>query len=387
MQRTIFDHTHEDFRAMIREFLKREVVPRFPAWEAQGYAPREFYRELGRLGIMGFDIPEQYGGTGPTSYRYLMVIGEEAALAGISLGNYQVTAGIVLPYLLALANEEQKQRWLPACAAGEAVLAVAMTEPGTGSDLAAIRTTAKLSVDQTHYVLNGAKTFITNASQATHMVVAARTGDPGPERRGGLSLFVVDTATLGFRVGRRLDKIGLKFSDTCEVSFTDVRVPVGDLLGEQGQAFAYLGKNLPRERLAMAAGGCATAAAAIEYTLAYTRDRRAFGRPVAEFQNTKFVLAECAAELAAAQAMVDHAVVLEDVGELTAVDAATCKLFCTEMAGKVIDRCLQLHGGYGYIREYPIARLYADTRVSRIYGGTSEVMKTIIAKSLGTVAK
>ncbi|MGW6655880.1 acyl-CoA dehydrogenase family protein [Rhodococcus sp. NPDC055024] len=382
MKRTIFDDQHDAFREVFRAFLHKEVVPEFAKWEEQGYAPREFYRRLGELGVMGFDIPEEYGGAGPTSYRYLMIIGEEAALAGVSLGNYHASAGIVLPYLLTLANEEQKKRWLPACASGQAVLAVAMTEPGTGSDLAAIRTTAKLSDDGESYILNGAKTFITNASQATHMVVVARTDDPGENRRGGLSLFVVDTESAGFEVGRRLDKIGLKFSDTCEVSFTNVPVPVTDVLGEAGAAFGYLGQNLPRERLAMAAGGCATAAAAIAHAVSYTSDRRVFGKPVADFQNTKFVLAECATDLAAGQTMVDHAVALEDAGELSAVDAAICKLFCTEMAGRVIDKCLQLHGGYGYILEYPIARLYADTRVSRIYGGTSEVMKTIIAKSL-----
>lgn len=382
MLRTVFGPEHDQFRSMFRAFIDKEVVPAFPEWEKQGYAPREFYRRLGELGVMGFDIPEEYGGAGPTSYRYLMVIGEEAAAAGVSLGNFHVTTGIVLPYLLQLANDEQKRRWLPGCAAGDSVLAVAMTEPGTGSDLAAVRTSAQLSPDGRHYVLNGAKTFITNASQATHMVVVARTGASGDDRRGGLSLFVVDTSSEGFAVGRRLDKIGLKFSDTCEVSFTDVRVPATDLLGEEGEAFGYLGRNLPRERLAMAAGGCASAAAAIRFATAYTLERTAFGQPVASFQNTKFVLAECDAELAAGQAMVDRAVELEDSGELTAVDAAACKLFCTEMAGRIIDRCLQLHGGYGYVLEYPIARLYADTRVTRIYGGTSEVMKTIIAKSI-----
>ncbi|MFC9833771.1 acyl-CoA dehydrogenase family protein [Rhodococcus sp. NPDC127530] len=382
MKRTIFDDQHQDFRTMFRNFLEREVVPEFPKWEEQGYAPHEFYRKLGALGVMGFDIPVEYGGTGPTSYKYITIMTEEAALAGVSLGNYGVTTGIVLPYLLTLADDEQKKRWLPGCAAGETVLAVAMTEPGTGSDLAAIRTTARRDGD--HYILNGAKTFITNGSQSDLMVVVARTAPAdSADRRRGLSLFVVDTTSDGFEVGRRLDKIGLKFSDTCEVSFRDVEVPASDLLGEEGAAFSYLGNNLPRERLAIAVGGCATARAAIEHALAYTRDRHVFGQPVAAFQNTKFVLAECAAELQAAQAMVDKAIELDDARELTAVDAAHCKLFCTEMAGRVIDKCLQLHGGYGYMLEYPIARLYADTRVSRIYGGTSEVMKTIIAKSLG----
>jgi len=381
MKRTVFDAEHEAFRTMFRDFLAKEVVPEFGKWSEQGYAPHDFYRKLGDIGAMGFDIPEQYGGSGKTSYKYQAVIVEEAARAGVSLGNYSANTGIVLPYLLDLVNEEQAARWLPGCATGDTLLAVAMTEPGAGSDLAGIRTTARRDGD--HYILNGAKTFITGASQADLMIVVARTepADAG-DRRRGLTLLVVDTTLPGFAVGRRLEKIGLKTSDTCEVSFTDVRVPSANVLGEDGQAFQYLGRNLPRERLAIAAGACASARAGVEFTIAYTRDRKVFDRPVAEFQNTKFVLAECAAELEAAQSMIDAAIELDDVGDLSAVDAAQCKLFATEMAGRVIDKCLQLHGGYGYMLEYPIARLYADTRVSRIYGGTNEVMKSIIAKSI-----
>jgi acyl-CoA dehydrogenase len=381
MKRTVYGEEHEAFRKTIRSFIAKEVVPEYPTWEKAGFAPPSLYRKLADLGVTGFDIPEEYGGAGETSYRYHAIVTEEVARAGVSLGNYTTAWGIILPYLLNLATDEQKKRWLPDIAAGNALLAIAMTEPGTGSDLAGIRTSAVRDGD--FYVLNGAKTFITGASQAKLIVVVARTSKPEGNRRSGLSLLVMDTASEGFVVGKRLDKIGLKASDTCELSFTDVRVPAENLLGEEGGAFSHLGQNLPRERLSIAVGGYAVAAAAIEFTKAYVKDRMVFEQPVASFQNTKFVLAECATEVTAGESMIDRAIALEDVGELTAADAAQCKLFCTEMAGRVIDKCLQLHGGYGYILEYPIARLYADTRVNRIYGGTSEVMKTIIAKSIG----
>jgi alkylation response protein AidB-like acyl-CoA dehydrogenase len=309
---------------------------------------------------------------------------EEAARAHVSLGHYSVSTGIVLPYLLRLADAEQKRRWFPGLAAGDLTLCIAMTEPGTGSDLAGIRTTAKLTADGTHYVLNGAKTFISGARNSELCVVVARTSPAAAEdRRTGLSLLVVETSAEGFAYGRKLEKLGQRSIDASELSFTDVHVPVENLLGEEGRGFAYLGQNLPRERLSIGVHGVASAAAAVDLARDYTRDRMVFGQPVASFQNTKFVLAECAAEIEAGQAMVDKGLELDDAGELSAADAAKIKLFCTEMAGRVIDKCLQLHGGYGYVLEYPIARLYADTRVTRIYGGTSEVMKTIIAKDLG----
>jgi acyl-CoA dehydrogenase len=381
MQRTVYTEEHETFRKVVREFISKEVVPFRAEWDAAGFVPHDLYRQLGDLGAMGFDIPEAFGGAGPTSYKYQAILTEEAAHAAVSLGNYTVSTGIVLPYVLNIADDEQKQRWLPGIATGETLLAIAMTEPGTGSDLAGIRSTAVR--DGEHYVLNGCKTFITGASQADLVIVVARTAAASAEnRRAGLSLLVVDTASDGFQVGRRLDKIGLKSSDTCELSFTDVRVPVENLLGDEGKAFGYLGQNLPRERLAIAVEAYAAAAAAVDFTRDYVRDRKVFDHPVAEFQNTKFVLAECATEVTAAQSLIDRAMDLEDAGMLTAADAAQCKLFCTEVAGRVIDKCLQLHGGYGYMLEYPIARLYADIRVCRIYGGTSEVLKTIIAKSL-----
>ncbi len=382
MKRTVYDEDHEAFRMVIRDFIAKEVVPVHDAWERTGYASRDLYIKLGELGVMGFDIPETYGGAGPTSYKFQAIMSEEAARAGVTLGNHNLSTGIVLPYLLNLATEEQAKRWLPGCASGDTLLAIAMTEPGAGSDLAGIRTTATRNGD--FYVVNGAKTFITNGSQADLLVVVARTSAPdGSNRRTGLSLLVVDSTSEGFEVGRRLDKVGLHSSDTCELSFTDVRVPVANLLGEEGKAFDYLSANLPRERLAIGVTGYATARAAIDFTVRYVKDRTVFGKPVAAFQNTKFVLAECRAEVTALESMIDRAMELEESGDLTAADAAECKLVGTEVAGRVIDKCMQLHGGYGYILEYPIARMYADSRVSRIYGGTSEVQKTIIAKAMG----
>ncbi|MCZ9631136.1 acyl-CoA dehydrogenase family protein [Rhodococcus sp. BH5] len=384
MKRTVYAPEHEAFRETIRTFIAKQVTPNYPEWENANQVPRELFNQLAELGATSFDIPEEFGGAGPTSFKFQAVIQEETARAAVSFGHYGVSIGIVLPYLLRLADDEQKQRWLPGVASGETMLCIAMTEPGTGSDLAGIKTTARLSEDGTHYILNGAKTFITGARNSELCVAAARTSAPSEEdRRFGLSLLVVPTDSVGFNFGRKLDKIGMKSSDTNELSFTDVRVPVENLLGEQDKGFSYLGQNLPRERLSIGVGQTACAAAAIEFASEYVRQRQVFGKPVASFQNTKFVLAECATEVAAAQALADKGLDLDDSGELTAADAARIKLFCTEMAGRVIDKCLQLHGGYGYILEYPIARLYADTRVSRIYGGTSEVMKTIIAKDIG----
>lgn len=384
MKRTVFNEDHEAFRAMIRDFIANEVVPHFDAWEHEGLPPRDLFRKLGALGVMGFGIPEEYGGPGESSYKYQAVLNEECAYAGVMLGHYGVSTSIVLPYLLNLADEEQRRRWLPGIATGDIMLCVAMTEPGTGSDLAGIRTTAKLSADGTHYVLNGAKTFITGARNSELCVVAARTSPATPEdRRSGLSLLVVPTDSEGFAFGRKLEKIGLRSSDTNELSFTDVKVPVENVLGEEGQGFAYLGQNLTRERLAIGVEAAARARAAVDFTTEYVLARTVFGKPVASFQNTKFVLAECETEVAATQALCDQALHLEESGDLTPADAARVKLHGTEAAGRVIDKCLQLYGGYGYMLEYPIARMYADIRVNRIYGGTSEVMKSIIAKDMG----
>ncbi|ATD70077.1 MULTISPECIES: acyl-CoA dehydrogenase family protein [Gordonia] len=384
MQRRIFTEDHEAFRKTIRDFITKEVVPVYHDWEKQGHPPREFYNRLGDLGVLGIEAPEEFGGGGVTDFTYSLVIAEETSAAGVTFGSYSVHSNLILPYLMEYGTQEQKERWIPGFCSGEIMFAIAMTEPGTGSDLANIATTAKLSEDGSHYVLDGAKTFITGGALADRILVVARTTPFDPEnRRAGLSILVVDTKSEGFSVGRKIEKIGLKASDTAELSFDSVKVPVEDLLGEEGAGFKYLSHNLAQERLTIAIGASATAAAAVQHAIAYTKERDVFGKPVAAFQNTKFVLAECSAEVEAIRAIVDRALELHNAGELTVPDAARAKLFATETAGRVIDKCLQLHGGYGYVLEYPIARLYADTRVSRIYGGTSEVMKTIIAKDLG----
>ncbi|MEU8823196.1 acyl-CoA dehydrogenase family protein [Streptomyces sp. NPDC048636] len=384
MRRTVFNEDHEAFRQTIRDFIAAEVVPYYDEWREAGQAPRDFYKKLGELGVFGIEVPEEYGGAGETSFKFNAVITEECARAGVSFGGSGVHTGLCLPYLLEYATEEQKRRWLPSFVSGDMMTAIAMTEPGTGSDLAGMKTTAKLSEDGTHYVLNGAKTFITGGVLADRVLVCARTAAATPEdRRAGISILVVDTTSEGYAVGRKLEKLGLKTSDTAELSFTDVKVPVEDLLGEEGKAFGYLAHNLPQERLGIAIGAYAQAAAALEFAKSYVQDRTVFGKSVASFQNTKFTLADCKSEVDAMQAVVDRALEAHDAGELTAADAASAKLFTTERANIVIDKCLQLHGGYGYMMEYSIARLYADTRVNRIYGGTSEVMRSIVAKSMG----
>ncbi|WP_151772113.1 acyl-CoA dehydrogenase family protein [Streptomyces abyssomicinicus] len=384
MRRTVFSEDHEAFRATLRDFIAKEVTPHYEQWERQGYVPKDFYLKLGELGIFGMEVPEEYGGAGITDIRYDAILLEEQNRAAVTFGGGGVHAALCLGYLLKYATEEQKHRWLPQHMSGETMYAIAMTEPGTGSDLAGMVTRAELSADGTHYVLNGAKTFITGGAQADRVLVVCRTS-PAPEdnRRLGLTILNVDAHAEGFAVGRKLEKIGQKATDTAELSFTDVKVPVEDLLGEEGKAFFYLTDNLVKERLVIGIGAVASAWAAIEFARDYTKERLVFGKPVASFQNTKFVLAECAAEAEAAQALVDKSLQLYDTGEVSSADAAKVKVFCTEVAGRVIDKCLQLHGGYGYMLEYPIARLYASTRISRIYGGTNEVQKSVIAKDLG----
>jgi alkylation response protein AidB-like acyl-CoA dehydrogenase len=384
MRRTIYTEDHQSFRETIRSFIEKEVTPVYDEWYEAGIVPHDFYLKLGELGVWGIQVPEEYGGAGIESFKYSAVITEELARAGVSFGGSSTHVGLCLPYLLKLATKDQMERWMPGFVSGEEMWAIAMTEPGTGSDLAGMTTNAKLTEDGKHYVLNGAKTFITGGVNADRVIVCARTAPATPEdRRGGITLLAVDTSLPGYEVGRKLDKLGLKVSDTAELSFTDVQVPVEDVLGEVGKGFSYLGQNLPVERLGIAVGAYAQAAAAVEFAKAYVHDRKVFGTAVASFQNTKFELAACKAEVDAAEAVVDRDIEAEDAGTLTAAEAASAKLFCTEVAHRVVDRCLQLHGGYGYMNEYPIARLYADNRVNRIYGGTSEVMKLIIAKDMG----
>ena len=381
MQRTIFDEDHAAFREAVRDFMRAEVVPHVDEWEKNGAVPREVFTRTAELGINGLQIPEEYGGGGMDSFLFNMIAFEEIGYAAASLGGLQVHLNTVLPYFLDYCNEEQKQRWFPGFADGSLIASIAMTEPGTGSDLAGMKTTAVRDGDD--FILNGSKTFITGGINADLVIVAARTANDENDRRHGLTLLVVEDGMPGFIKGRNLDKLGLKSSDTAELAFQDVRVPAANVLGEVDKGFAMLGNNLSQERLSIAITAQATATAAHRLALEYVNERLVFGRPVAHFQNTKFVLAECATQLQAGQSMIDQAVTALDDGTLTPADAAMVKLFVTEAQGRIIDECLQLHGGYGYMREYAISRLYADARVSRIFGGTNEVMKVVVAKSLG----
>ena len=379
MHRTLFDSDHEDFRSMVRRFFADRAVPRYDKWMEEGHPDREFWLEAGALGLLGVQIPEEHGGGGESSFLYNVILTEEAQHAGLALGGVRVHTDICMPYFLELATPEQQARWLPKLATGEAISALAMSEPGAGSDVKAMSTRAVRDGD--HYVVNGSKTFITNGLMADLVILAVKT-DPEAGRKG-ISLLVVETDTPGFERGRRLDKIGLKSQDLAELSFSDMRVPVANLLGEEGSGFGYLTRNLAQERLSIAVNSQAAAARAVETTVEYVTQRQAFGTTVGSFQNTKFELAACATDVEAGQSLLDRALLAHEKGELTPADAAKVKLFCTELQGRVVDRCLQLHGGYGYILEYPIARAYADARVTRIYAGSSEIMKTIIAKDIG----
>ncbi|HVX20589.1 MAG TPA: acyl-CoA dehydrogenase family protein [Acidimicrobiales bacterium] len=381
MRRAWWTEEHEQFRSMVRRFLQAEVVPNFEEWRAAHRVPKEFFRQAAAAGITGISIPVEYGGGGEPSYSYRALLQEEVALAQVATGPLRCHMDIVLPYFLRFADEEQRRRWLPGIAAGELVTAIAMTEPGTGSDLAGISTVAERDGDV--YRLKGSKTFITGGLVADLVVVVARTRRDPANRRDGLTLLVVEDGTPGFVRGGNLPKIGLEVQDTAELFFDDVQVPVANRLGEEHEAFSYLGQNLAQERLSIAAGSLAAAKAALAATVGYVRERRVFDRRVADFQNTKFELAAVATEVEAGEALIDRAIGALDAGELDPADAAKVKLFCTELQGRAVDRCLQMFGGYGYVTDYPIARLYADARVTRIYGGTSEVMKSIISKSIG----
>ncbi|MFI7188234.1 acyl-CoA dehydrogenase family protein [Nocardia nova] len=380
MRRELFTADHESFRALAREFIDKHVVETYPDWERAGRMPREIFTRLGELGLLGIAIPEEYGGAGLRDYRYNVVLQEEAARALVTLSTVRTQLDVILPYFLDYADAAQRERWFPGLASGRLLTAIAMTEPGTGSDLAGVRTTAVRDGD--HYVLSGAKTFITGGLLADLVIVVCRTSTDPDNRRHGLTLLVVEDGMPGFSRGRVLEKMGCKVQDTVELSFDEVRVPVANRLGAEGAAFGYLGHNLPQERLTVAVGSVAQSRAALTATVDYVKQRKAFGTPVASFQNTKFELAAMSAEIEAAQTMLDRAVADLVDGELSGADAARVKLFCTEVQARVVDRSLQLFGGYGYMMEYPIARLYTDARVARIYAGTSEVMKTIIAKSL-----
>ena len=379
--RQLFTDDHQAFRESFAAFIAKEITPHYLDWERDGIAPRELYAAAGQFGFLGMAVPEQYGGGGTKDFRFNMVLAEELAAAGIGGAGLGLTLhnDITTPYFIEYCTDEQKARWLPGIASGELITAIAMTEPGTGSDLAGIATTAVRDGDE--YVLNGSKTFITNGINSDLVIVAAKT-DP-TQRHTGMSLLVVERGMAGFERGRNLEKIGMHSQDTAELFFNDVRVPVANLLGEEGKAFNYLTANLAQERLSIAVSGVASARAALDWTVAYVKERTAFGQPIAAFQNTKFTLAEVKTSVDVAQAYVDQCVQQLNEGTLSAADAAQAKYWCTELQQQAVTECLQLFGGYGYMLEYPIARAYADARITSIYGGTTEVMKTIIAKGLG----
>ncbi|MBP2704910.1 acyl-CoA dehydrogenase family protein [Microbispora sp. RL4-1S] len=378
MRRDLFDEEHDLFRETVREFMSREVVPHHDQWEKDGIVPREVWKKAGELGMFGFSIPEEYGGSGISDFRYNTVVVEEIIRAGASGLGFGLHNDIMAPYLVDMTNDEQKRRWLPGFAAGELITAIAMTEPGAGSDLQGVRTTARREGD--HYVVNGQKTFITNGINSDLVVVVAKT-DPEAGAKG-TTLLVVERGMEGFTRGRNLEKVGMHAQDTAELFFDDVRVPVANRLGDaDGQGFVQLMVNLPQERLSIAVAAVAAAETVLESTIEYCRNRTAFGRSIGKFQHTRFLLAELATEVEIARHYVDKCVRALNAKELTAVDAAKAKWWTTELQNKVVDRCLQLHGGYGYMLEYPVAKAWLDSRVQTIYGGTTEIMKEIIGRS------
>ncbi|MCP2324243.1 acyl-CoA dehydrogenase [Hamadaea flava] len=376
MNRDIFTADHLAFAELVRAFIDKEITPHHDRWETEGVVDRSVWRAAGAAGLLGFFVDERYGGGGVVDQRFNAVLTEELARAGASGPAFGLHNDIIGPYLTDLTTDEQKQRWLPGFCSGELITAIAMSEPGAGSDLQGITTTAVRDGDS--YVLNGQKTFISNGILADLVIVVART-DPAAGHRG-ISLLVVERDTPGFERGRNLDKIGQKAQDTAELFFSDVRVPAANLLGVEGQGFAYLMRNLPYERLSIAVAALAGAETVFEQTLAYCKERQAFGRPIGSFQHNRFVLAEIATELRLGRVFVDRCLV---ESTLTAETAAMAKWWCTELQKRTVDRCLQLHGGYGYMREYPVAKAYLDARVQTIYGGTTEIMKEVIGRSLG----
>ncbi len=379
LPRSIFSEEHESFRDSYRKFLDKEVVPYHAEWEETGYVDREVWLKAGKAGFLCPSMPEAYGGAG-ADRLFSMVLMEENVRAHATGLGFGLHSEIVAPYLLRYGSEEQKEHYLPRMARGEIIGAIAMSEPGAGSDLQAIKTQAKKD-DSGDYVMSGQKTFITNGWHADLVIVVAKT-DPTKGAKG-TSLILVERGMPGFEKGKRLKKLGLKAQDTAELFFSDVRIPAGNLLGGEGQGFIYLMQELPWERMQIAIGAVASAQQAIDETMAYVRERKAFGTPVSTFQNTRFKIAEMQSQVQMARIFVDHCIATLLKGELDGATAAMAKLTTTEIQAKVIDECLQLHGGYGFMWEYGIARSYADARVSRIYGGTNEIMKEVIARSLG----
>ncbi len=375
--RTLFSSEHELFRESVRKFFEQEAVPFHAQWEKDGHIDRALWNKAGEAGMLCSHIPEEYGGMA-ADFLYSAVVIEEQARLGLTGVGFSLHSDIVAPYILHYGNEEQKQYYLPKLVSGELVTAIAMTEPGTGSDLQGVKTTAVLDGDE--YVINGSKTFITNGWLADLVIVVAKTDAKAGAK--GISLFLVDAKTPGFSKGKRLEKVGMKAQDASELFFQDVRIPKANLLGKEGMGFVYLMQELPQERLTVGVGAIASAEAALKWTLDYTRERKAFGRAVADFQNTRFKLAEMATEIQVGRVFVDRCLELHLNKKLDVPTAAMLKYWGTDLQCKVIDECVQLHGGYGYMWEYPIARAWADSRVQRIYAGTNEIMKEIISRAL-----
>ncbi|WP_315770717.1 acyl-CoA dehydrogenase family protein [Rhodococcoides kroppenstedtii] len=379
MQRTIYSEDHDQFRQSVRDFLKRDVLPFVESHAEEKLIPREIWRAAGEAGILGLEIPEAYGGGEANDYRFNAVAAEELAAVNAALASsLGIHYDVVTPYVVDLASEEQKQRWLPAMASGECVSAIGMTEPSGGSDLANLKSTAVR--DGSDWILNGSKTFITNGFTADVVVVAART-DPS-QRSKGISLFLVDATLPGFERGRKLDKVGQPEADTAELFFDGVRLPADSLLGEPGMGFAEMMKRLPQERLGAAVSNIAHAKQILLETIEYAKERKAFGSSIGSFQHNKFLIAELVTKLEVAEAYVDAGVVQLSASTLTAVDAAKAKWWSAEVQNDILDHCVQLHGGYGFMREYRVARAWMDARVSKIWAGSNEIMKEIIGRDL-----
>lgn len=379
MQEKYLTDEHRMFRDAVREFVRREVVPHHEQWEKDGLVSREVWRKAGENGFLCMDVPEEYGGMGVDDYRYNAILTEEMSRVGATGPAFGVANELVVPYLMAFGSEAQKQRFLPRMATGECITAIGMTEPNAGSDLQGIQTTA---VKQNgHYRLNGQKTFISNGILNDMALIVCKTD---PEARAkGMSLLMVERSMAGYERGRNLEKVGRHAQDTAELFFKDVQVPVENLLGEEGQGFIYLMHNLPQERLAIALGAFVAAEAAFEHTVEYCTTRTAFGKPIGKFQNSRFKLAEMKADLTVGRTYMDECIMKQVAGEFTAVEAAICKQWATDVACRVIDQCVQLHGGYGYMLEYPVAKFFLDVRIDPIHGGTNEIMKEIVGRSLG----
>jgi alkylation response protein AidB-like acyl-CoA dehydrogenase len=377
IQRSVFRDDHEMFRTTVRRFFERECLPRQAQWNEAGMVDRETWRKAGREGLLCVTLPTEYGGGGG-DYGHSVVMAEEAARCGLSGVTFNMHSDIIAPYIARVGNAAQKDKWLPGACTGEIVLGIAMTEPGTGSDLKAVRTTAVRDGDE--YIINGSKTFISNGICGDLFVVVCKT-DPAAGARG-ISLIVVEADREGFRRGRKLDKVGLHAQDTAELFFDNVRVPVSNLLGEEGMGFKYLMAELPQERFSIAVAAAARLETALEHTLAYVKDRKAFGQTVWDFQNTRFKLADIQTQAIAVRLMIDHYLGEHMRRRLTLEETAVAKLFATETLGRALDEMVQLHGGYGYMLEYPVARAFVDSRVNRIYGGTSEVMRELISRAL-----